>query len=492
MHVIDYKYLVLWSLIKAGKKELLATGEKPQRSIKTLANSSQERSPRPISPLERQSRKSIPSPTRLQKTIVDEAAFISCVGKCLARRRRHGKGGFTVLYIDLDQFKLVKESLGYSAGKRLIAETSRRFAASIREEDTLARFTGDKYGVLLDGTKEITDSVHAALRLQEALRSPIVVADHEVYCSASIGIAWGGTNYQDPQQLVCDAEAAMNRAKGEGRGRYAIFDVAMHEQACGLLRIETDLHRALEQEEFQLHYQPIISLDTFQIRGFEALLRWNHPERGLLYPGDFLFVAERTGLLVPMTRWVLQTAWQQVGEWQRKLSFPDPLIVSCNTSAKYVAREELVHEVATLASERGLDPTKLAIEVTEEQIIDNPELVSRVLTELSRLGVRIYLDDFGTGFSSLSYLSRLPFDTLKIDRSFVQGLENYRNQFLLVQGILSLARSLNISVIAEGIETKEQLESLKSIGCPRGQGYYFSRPLDGQGVAKFAKKMAKQ
>jgi diguanylate cyclase (GGDEF)-like protein len=425
----------------------------------------------------------------LRQQFLDRVGFEARVGQALSRLKRHSKAKFAVLFIDLDEFKLFNESLGHSTGDGIIAEAGRRFAASLRAEDTLAHFGGDRFAVLLDTPREITDAIHAVLRMQESLRAPITAAGSEIYCSACVGIAWGAQGYEEQQQLIYNAEAAMNRAKSRGRGSYAVFDINMHEQARRLLRIETDLHRAIEKKEFCLHYQPIVAVDTLRITGLEALVRWNHPERGLMYPRDFLFAAERTGLIIPINQWVVRTAWGQVAEWQRQFPQLPPLTVSCNAGAKYLARPELAQEMLALASDGGLNPERVALEVTEEHFIDDPKAVSEILTRLRELGVQIYLDDFGTGYSSLNYLIRMPFDTLKIDRCFVEATGNDERQSVLLEEIVVMAHRLGLAVVAEGIETEEQLQSIKQAGCPMAQGFYFSKPLETQTVQWFLKRL---
>ena len=430
---------------------------------------------------QRSLRHSATSPMNLS----NKAPLLDCIRRSLARAERYPSYNFTVAFLHLEGFKLVNESLGHDLGDRLLEEVANILQVSLRAVDTLIHLGGDKYGIVLENTNDISDALRAFQRIQDNLKAPVRVGGHEVYCSASIGIVLGSTAYREPREMLRDAETAMHRAHEAGRGTFEIFDPLMRERAVQLLQLETALHRALQKKEFRLHYQPIVSLDTRRVCGFEALIRWEHPERGLLYPGDFLSAAETTGLIVPISHWVLRDAARQIAAWRSQFTHLPFLTVNVNFSSKYFARSELVQEISNTLDENGLEASALAFEITETQIMENPETVSDVLVELRKLGVQVHIDDFGTGYSSLSYLTKFPVHTLKIDRTFIAGLNEDPRNLSVINAIISLGKNLGLSVIAEGVETKEQLRSLKELNCPLAQGYYFARPMDVKSVAGY-------
>ena len=417
--------------------------------------------------------------------------FLDRVGRSLEHAKRHTDHLFAVLFADIDRFKVVNECMGHEFGEQLLAEIGHRLQRCLRTADTVGRFGGDKYVVLLDGLSHITDAIRIVERIRKVLFPPVGLNGHEIFTSACIGVALSSGGYSEAEELVRDAEIAMYRAKREGTGRYAIFDPTMHEQAVRLMRVESDLRRAVGHEELLLHYQPIVSLETGKIKGFEALLRWQHPDRGLLMPAEFIPVAEETDLIIPISQWVLREACRQSAKWG--VQFPGSSIpnVSVNLTGKYLGKKDLVGEIGDLISENRLDPGHLTVEITEDQIMENAERVSNVLTELSNSGIRISIDDFGTGYSSLSYLASFPVHALKIDRSFVSRLNGTAKNLSIVRSIVSLGQNLGLDVIAEGVETEAQLEYLRAMKCEYAQGYYFSRPCGAEITARFIALMAK-
>ena len=433
---------------------------------------------------QRSLRHSAASPMNLS----NKAPLLHCIRRSLARAERYPSYYFTVALLHLEGFNLVNESLGHDLGERLLEEVANILQVSLRAVDTLVHLGGDKYGIVLENTNDVSDALRAFQRIQDNLKAPVRVGGHEVYCSANVGIVLGSTAYREPSEIVRDSETAMRRAHEAGRGTFEIFDPVMRERAVELLRLETSLHRALQKREFRLFYQPIVSLDTRRVSGFEALIRWEHPERGLLYPGEFLSAAETTGLIVPMSDWVLRDAARQIAYWKSQFKHLPSLTVSVNFSSKYFARTDLVQEISDTLDENGLEASALAFEITETQIMENPELISIVLVELKRLGVQVHIDDFGTGYSSLSYLTKFPVHTLKIDRSFIAGLNEDPRNLSVINAIISLGKNLGLSVIAEGVETKEQLRALKELTCPLAQGYYFARPMAVGSVPGFLDK----
>ncbi len=399
------------------------------------------------------------------------------IERALARTARSEGAHFAVLFLDLDRFKVINDSLGHNAGDDLLRALGARLKESVRDADTVARLGGDEFCVLIE---ELTGSDHAtttATRILRSLTQSFNIDGHEVFVSASIGIAYSSPNYSEPQEVLRDADIAMYRAKARGKARFAVFDNSMHEQAFRLMQLESSLHRAINQSELFLEYQPIYRLADGSISGFEALVRWNHPERGRVSPDDFIPLAEESGLIVSIDRWVLAEATRQVAEWDQALGELGDISVSVNVSARHLS----VADVSTLFAQTivgaGVHPKHVRLEVTESALMENPAVVAEVLAELRDQGVMVQVDDFGTGYSSLSYLHRLPIDSLKVDGSFVQGIDKHSANLQIVNTIVTLAHNLGIEVVAEGIETAAELEVLVSLGCDRGQGYYFARPL---------------
>lgn len=420
------------------------------------------------------------------------ALFLEELRRSQARATRRPNDLSAVLLLDLDRFKVINESLGHNSGDQFLAEIAQRLRVSFRVEDTVARFGGDKYLILLEDIQNIRDIMCCVERIREVLGHAINLSGHELFTSAGIGIALSSPQYARPEDLLRDAEIALNRAKAQGCGQYAIFDAAMHEQAVNLLNLETDLRRAIARKEFQLQYQPIVLLNTGRVASFEALIRWQHPGRGLVYPLEFISLAEETGLILPISQWVLQEACRQLAIWREQLPKEPGLSMGVNWTTKCLQQPDLVPEILEILSQYGLDPSHLTLEITESQIMENPELMSKVLLELHGSGVRVGIDDFGTGYSSLSYLASFPVHALKVDRSFLGKLtEDERNQ-AIVRTIVSLGKNLGMDVIAEGLETFAQLEFLQANCCPYGQGYYFAPPLDTTTADWFIERMSSQ
>lgn len=401
-----------------------------------------------------------------------------------ARRTRNPSLHHAVLYVDLDRFKVVNDTLGHHVGDELLVRVGREIRACLREQDTVARLGGDEFAVLLDEVEGIADATHAADRILARLERPIRLEDHEVVASASIGITLTTRPGETPEDLLRDADTAMYRAKALGRSRYQIFDRRMHREAAMFLRVESELRRGISEGELRLHYQPIFSVRTGVLKGFEALVRWDHPERGLLQPAEFIPVAEDTGLIVPLGMWVLREACSQASEWLPERDELPELCVSVNLSARQFLQPDLVERVGEVLEETGLEGSRLGLELTESALMGNPADAAKMLLRLRELGIRLSLDDFGTGYSSLSHLQRFPMDVLKIDRSFVRMLEDGSGA-QLVRTIVDLARSLGMEDVAEGVETEEELSRLAEIGSEAVQGFLLSRPLPPGDAGRF-------
>ncbi len=404
--------------------------------------------------------------------------FLDRVGTSLRQIVRRPARNFAVLFCDLDRFKTVNDSLGHEGGDVLLRGVAECLEELVRPGDTVARLGGDEFGMLVSGVDGAGHATHLAERVHAALRKPLMVLGREVFTSVSIGIVVSSDSYKRPEELLRDADMAMYRAKLEGRSRTEVFDQDMHRAAVALLQLETDLRRAVERHEFVMNYQPIVSLSSGRIMGFEGLVRWAHPTRGLMSPTQFLGVAEETGLIVPIGWWVLEEACRQMGEWQRRYPMTPPLAMSVNVSGRLFSSADMVDRVVAALEAARLDPSSLRLEITETIIMDHGEPVLERLAELRALGVQLHIDDFGTGYSSLAYLQRFRYDTLKIDRSFVGSLTEQGDGGAIVQTIVALAHLLNMNVIAEGVETVEQFQKLREMRCPQGQGFWFARPLD--------------
>jgi diguanylate cyclase (GGDEF)-like protein len=389
---------------------------------------------------------------------------------------------FAVLFLDLDRFKNINDSLGHTHGDLLLVAFAERLERTLRPIDTLARFGGDEFAILTSGMSSPTDAVRVAQRIQDELKQPFVLDKNSAFATSSIGIALSSTGYDKPEDILRDADTAMYRAKENGKARYEVFDQAMHARAVSRLQLESDLRQAVERKEFVVYYQPIVSLQAGRLTGFEALVRWNHPRRGIVSPMDFIPVAEETGLIVPIGEWVLAEACARVREWQIASPSHRSLSLSVNLSARQVEQADLLERIQAALETSKLSPHCLKLEITESVVMENAEAAALMFKQLRSLGVQLSIDDFGTGYSSLSYLHRFPLNYLKIDRSFVSRLTT-DNDNAIVRTISTLARNLGMEVIAEGIETEEQYQQLRLLGCEYGQGYLFSHPVDTERVA---------
>lgn len=406
----------------------------------------------------------------------------------IERAKNHEDYQFAVLFLDLDRFKNVNDSLGHSIGDQLLIAMARRLESCIREVDMVARLGGDEFAILLDGIPNASEATNMARRIQDKLSSPFNLSGHEVFTTTSIGIALSSTGYDHPENMLRDADTAMYRAKAQGKACYEVFDKGMHTHAVYLLKMENDLRRALDREEFRVFYQPIVSLDNGQLSGFEALIRWQHPERGFVNPSDFIPLAEETGLIVPIGLWILRKACQQLCKWQWQSPANRQLFMSVNLSSKQVVQPDLVNQIRDVLEETNVEARHLKLEITESAVMDNADMAARLLKRLKALGVQLSIDDFGTGYSSLGYLHRFPVNTLKIDRSFVGRIGEAAENIEIVRTIVSLAENMGMEVVAEGVETLSQLSQLRKLNCQYGQGYLFSRPVDPESVTSWISK----
>jgi diguanylate cyclase (GGDEF)-like protein/PAS domain S-box-containing protein len=415
--------------------------------------------------------------------------FMDHLRKALERAKRNKHRFFAVLFIDLDRFKIINDSLGHQAGDELLIEISRRLRSSTRKVDTVARLGGDEFTILLEDLTELGRAIEVAERVQQAVSQPLVLGGQAAYTTASIGIALYNPDYQDHAAILRDADTAMYQAKANGKARYEIFNERMHEHVLKRLKLETEMRQAIERGEFYLLYQPIVSLQSGLFSGFEALIRWRQADGTVISPADFIPIAEETGLIVPIGYWVIQEAARQMREWQEKFPLKHPLSVSVNLSGKQLADANLIEQIIQIIHQTGLNPNLLKLEITESIVMEKIETAISMLKRLRNLGIRLSIDDFGTGYSSLSYLPRLPIDTLKIDRSFVgQMLENNEHAEV-VKAVVSLAKALGMQVVAEGVETREQVRQLQLLQCEHGQGFLFSRPVEAEAAGKLIHEM---
>lgn len=382
---------------------------------------------------------------------------------------------FAVLFLDLNRFKTVNDSLGHSTGDKLIKHVAARLAGSIYEGDLVARFSGDEFAIVIKDVTDATEMLNFAELIKHKISAPFVVGGRKIFTSVSIGIAMGNALYEEAEEILRDADIAMYHAK-ESEKDYVIFDKTMHTRAVTRMQLETDLRTAIERRELCAFYQPIVDLTTMRLAGFVALMRWNHPQRGLVPPGEFIPVCEDTGLIVPVTLWMLRESCNQLARWNK--DYPETaLVMSVNLSGKHFTQDDLVAQISDILAETGINPAYLKLELTESAVMENAERVILMLRELKKLGVQLSIDDFGTGYSSLSYLHRFPIDTLKVDRSFVSEMETGSENGEIVRTIVSLAKTLRMNVVAEGIESIHQIHQLQILGCEYGQGFLFSRPV---------------
>jgi diguanylate cyclase (GGDEF)-like protein/PAS domain S-box-containing protein len=412
--------------------------------------------------------------------------FLDRLGRLMRHSKRHPDRLFAVLFLDLDGFKMINDSLGHLVGDQLLLAVAKRLESCLRETDTvarlaqtftLARMGGDEFTVLLDEIKEPADANHAAERIMKELSAPFHIGGKEIFTSASIGIALRNASYQQPEEIMRDADTAMYQAKSLGKSRYEIFDADMRATVLARLELETDLRRALERAELRNFYQPIVALATGQIMGFEALMRWQHPTRGLLGPDKFISVAEDTGLIRELGWWSLGEACRRLKEWRDQVGPERDLVISVNLSIKQFTQQNLVQNIGAMLEELGIPPHALKLEITESTVMEDPTAAVEMLQKMKGLGIRLAIDDFGTGYSSLSYLHRFPLDTLKIDRSFISGEAQGLNGMEIARTVMPLAKNLQLDVVAEGVETAEQAQQLKNLECKYAQGFFFSEPV---------------
>jgi diguanylate cyclase (GGDEF)-like protein/PAS domain S-box-containing protein len=414
-------------------------------------------------------------------TKLPNRAFLNdLLNRSFRRTKRRRDYVFAVMFVDLDQFKLVNDSLGHAAGDKLLVEVGRRLKRCLRPGDVVARLGGDEFLVLLDDIKDSSDTTRVAERIQMALQEPADLGGREVFTTASIGIAVSEGMLDGPEHLIRHADSAMYRAKASGKARYEIFDRAMHDRAVNLLQLETDIRAAVHKQQFRLVYLPVVNMGTERVAGFEALVRWEHPERGLVAPASFVPLAEETGLIIPLGRWILEEACRQMVEWAKRYPDLPDLTMSVNLSARQLRQPDLVEQITDVVTSSGLAPNRLKLEIAETVLMDDPEANLQAVSDLHDFGVLVQIDDFGTGSSSLSYLNRFRVDTLKIDRSFISQVGVPGEKTAVVQAMITLAEQLGIGVIAEGVETPLQSEHLMDLHCDQAQGYLFSEPLTAQ------------
>jgi diguanylate cyclase (GGDEF)-like protein/PAS domain S-box-containing protein len=415
--------------------------------------------------------------------------FVDRVEHALGMAQRRGTP-LAVYFLDLDHFKLINDSLGHHTGDELLKAVAPRLRRHLRHADTVARFGGDEFAILVEEVYDQREAAVIADRIRDAFADPFTIRGYDQFISASIGVAVAGDGQQDAESLIRDADAAMYRAKDEGRNRTEMFDEAMRANAFQRLELERELRRALEQGEFLLHYQPIVEIANGDIVGVEALLRWEHPERGLVSPAEFVPVAEESGLIDPIGRWVMEEGCKQTLAWHQLRPDSRPVDLSVNLSARQFANRDLPEVVSTILSRTGLDAAHLKLEITESVLVEESGVADEMLKQLDEIGTQLVLDDFGTGYSSLAYLNRFPLEILKIDRSFVQGLGTENDRTAIVQAVIGMGRALQMATVAEGVENADQLDELRRLGCDMAQGFYFSRPMPMQEMTQLLLRAA--
>lgn len=405
--------------------------------------------------------------------------FLNCLEETIQRTQEHPEQSFALLFLDCDRFKAVNDALGHLVGDQFLIAIAERLKTCVGDH-LLARLGGDEFTILLENTPDQHIAINVAHRIQRSLLEPFYIDDNEFFISASIGVVMSQLDYIQPAEMLRDADTAMYRAKALGRARHEVFNASMREDVQSKLQLETDLRRAIERQEFILNYQPIVALDTGMITGFEALVRWISPDLGFVSPGKFIPLAEDTGLIVPLGEWVLREACCQLRAWQTENLTDIPLTMSVNLSVKQFSQLNLIETIDQILAETGLSAGCLKLEITESAIMENSDSAAVILDQLRARNIHLSIDDFGTGYSSLSYLHRFPVNTLKVDRSFVSRLDGVDGNVAIVQAIVTLAQTMGMDVVAEGIETVEQQQHLKTIGCEYGQGYLFCKPVNAE------------
>ncbi|WKZ37245.1 MAG: EAL domain-containing protein [Anaerolineales bacterium] len=414
--------------------------------------------------------------------------FMNRLEHAIEWNRRYPSDLFAVLYLDFDRFKIINDNMGHNVGDLLLIEMGRRLKHSIRTMDMVARMGGDEFAVLLEAVKGSDQVVTIVKRLQRSLAAPFEAEENTIHMTASIGVVMSLQRYERTDDVIRDADIAMYNAKVGGKNNFRVFDIGMREQAESVLKLESDLRSAFRNGEFQIQYQPIFSLKPHRLSGFEALIRWEHPERGVLYPADFMKAAEESGLIIPIGQWVLCEACRQTKQWQVQFGMDPPLTISVNISSRQFSQPDLIQQIDEILKATELPANSLSLELTEMTLIEDMEVAVIKIERLRKIGVGIDIDDFGTGYSSLGYLRHLPVDNLKLDRSFVSTLGVNRSAIPIIRAIIAMANSLGMNVIAEGIETENQVNSLIEMKCDYGQGFLFNKPIDHNAALELIKK----
>jgi diguanylate cyclase (GGDEF)-like protein len=408
----------------------------------------------------------------------NRALLMDRLNHIMERSKRNKYVKFAVFFMDLDHFKIVNDSQGHTIGDQLLIEVAKRLMDCVRGQDTVARLGGDEFVVLLEEINDGLDYVNVADRIKKHIALPFALGGQKVFISISMGIVVSDIRYQRSEEILRDADIAMYHAKDKGRNRFEIFDPIMRDNVINRLILESDLRKAVENQEMVVHYQPILDMHTHRVVGFEALVRWQHPTKGLIAPSEFITIAEETGLIIPIGYWVLEEACRQIQSWQQNNLSDIPLTVNVNLSTRQCAQTDLIEKICEILERTGLHPNQLKLELTESLIVEDSGVIAEMFSKLREMGIQVQIDDFGTGYSSLSYLHNLPIDTLKIDRMFISQLGSNENSTEIVQAIMALAKNLGMKVIAEGVETSEQFASLLELECQYAQGYLFAKPVD--------------